>query len=424
MGFITLLQNSDRRFHVMVYVLVVTTFLNQSVIQLDIGFFSLFLYRIMLILAATVFLVHLVANRNLADYWEHVHVKGPLIFLLLWLSYGFASLVWAYSFVDAIKYLFLLGLGVVFVFLAVFTFTTMPRLYFFYAIWMGMTLLLLGIGLINHYLQFQLPTSSLYGASDHKLGYPTAVFFNQNDFATFLTISFFFYLAVARNGKQMWLKTICLVLSGLTFYIISLTESRAGVLAVVVGLLSYLFLLVPPIIKKIMLATGTIAVIGAAVLIVPSIIGNEPIDASSNAVRLNLLKNTFHYVVNTYGFGVGAGNLPVYLEYQPVYETHSILEVHNWLAEIAGNFGILVLLGYVTMYGYLFSSLYRIYRNRTQHKALLEGLMITLIAFLVASISPSSVSNLYFHWVYLGFVLSAVSVFKREEMQGIQEKPY
>lgn len=406
---------SEGLFSGTMYLLIIVTFLNQSILQLDIGFFTLFLYRLVLIGAAAFFIVHLIKEKNLADYWERVNVKGVLLFLLLWIGYGFVSLLWSKSLIDGVKYLFLLGLGILFVYLTVFTFTKITRLYVFYGIWMAMTVVLLVIGLINHYGQIQLPTSTLYGAGEHKLSYPTAVFYNQNDFATFLTISFFFYFAAAKNSRQMWGKNSFLFLAGLCFFMISLTESRASLIAVIVGLIVYGFILLPPFLKKITAVIGVIGLVLGLAVIGNALVDGEMDSTSSNAVRVNLLKNTLHYVLDTYGFGVGAGNLPFYLEHEPVYETNAVLEVHNWLAEIVGNFGIFVLLGYIGMYGYLFASLYKSYKKTERHKTLFEALMMALVAFLLASISPSSVSNLYFHWVFLGLVIATVSVFKRKE---------
>jgi teichuronic acid biosynthesis protein TuaE len=64
-----------------------------------------------------------------------------------------------------------------------------------------MTIGLLILGLVNHFWQVQLPSSTLYGASEYKLGYPTAVFFNQNDFAAFLTVSFCFIWRLPKTAK-------------------------------------------------------------------------------------------------------------------------------------------------------------------------------------------------------------------------------
>jgi teichuronic acid biosynthesis protein TuaE len=189
-------------------------------------------------------------------------------------------------------------------------------------------------------------------------------------------------------------------------------------LAIITAIAVYLFILLPAVLKRMAILAGAAGAIVGTVVFAGSLLTAPADDStSSNAVRVNLLKNTFHYVLDTFGFGVGAGNLPFYLEHEPVYETDSVVEVHNWLAELLGNFGLFILLGYITMYGYLFFCLYTINQQRKRHKVLLEACMLALAAFLVASISPSSVSNLYFHWVFLGFVMAVISVFKSKQQE-------
>ncbi|MCM3571133.1 teichuronic acid biosynthesis protein TuaE [Neobacillus mesonae] len=411
------------------YILVMTTFLNQSLLSIDVGFFHLFLYRIVLIVTAVFFISHVMAERNLSHYWNQTNVKGVLLFLLFWLVYGFLSLLWAKSMIEGVKALFLLGLGILFVFLAVFTFKKMTDLFCFYGIWLLMTIILLAMGLINHFTGIQLPTSTLYGAAEYKRFYPTAVFFNQNDLAVFLTISFFFYIALTKNSRQVWLQTVSLLLACFCVVTIYWTESRASLLGIGAGLLTYFFILLPKFLKKITAIAGTASLLfvlmafsGKIFNKITSLInasdtywGNEVLP--SNLARINLLKNTIHYFADTFGFGVGAGNIPFYLKNEPIYATNHVVEVHNWLAEIMGNYGILILLGYVTMYAFLFFRLYQFYQWQIsqKYKVLLEAGMMGMAGFLVSSISPSSVSNLFFHWVFLGFIISMVSVFAGTE---------
>lgn len=68
----------------------------------------------------------------------------------------------------------------------------MERLMIVYAIWLVMTVFLMIIGFYNHITHHHLASSTLYSGPEYKQHYPTSVFFNQNDFATFLSISFFF----------------------------------------------------------------------------------------------------------------------------------------------------------------------------------------------------------------------------------------
>ncbi len=53
--------------------------------------------------------------------------------------------------------------------------------------------------------------------------------------------------------------------------------------------------------------------------------------------------------------------------------------------------------------------------TRDQPKMIIEGLFAAMLSFLVSSISPSSVSNLYFHWVFLGLVIAAVNILKNKQ---------
>lgn len=416
-----------------VYVLVASTFLNQSVLSINIGFFSLFLYRILLLFAFCFYLLYGIQERSLVREFQQIRLKGIWLFLCAWLIYGLLSILWAKSIIDSFKYMFLLAIGILFVYLVNVTFTRVSRLIHFYGMWIGMTVILLMIGLINHYFEIQLPSSSLYGGSAYKLAYPTAVFFNQNDFAAFLSISFFFYVAVAKNSSNTMIRLTALFLGILSFYVIYLTESRASILAVIVGIFAYLFLLLNQKAKKaIVIAAVAIGIAGTVLLaddLVEKVEGfiqesdtyviGDPLP--SNVARINLLRNTFYYVLDSYGMGVGAGNIPFYLENEAIFSTGNVYQVHNWLAEIIGNFGIFIFIGYIGMYLSLFIHLYNLYKkvHSSAYKMLLEACMLGQIAFLVSSISPSSVSNLYFHWVFLGFVIATVSVFKKMKLDKV-----
>ncbi|WP_078550016.1 teichuronic acid biosynthesis protein TuaE [Litchfieldia alkalitelluris] len=412
----------------LMFLLICSTFLNQSIFTIHLGFFSLFLYRMLLITVVTLFVLHIFKEKNFIDYWNQVHVKGILLFFLVWIVYGTISLLWVKSLIAGIKYLFLLGIGIAFIFLAVFLLKKLSQLFAVYLFWSVMSMLLLILGCVNHFGHIQLPSSTLYGAPEYKLGYPTAVFFNQNDFATFLTISFFFYFSALKNSRNSYFKCGAFILSGLSVYMIYLTESRASLLAIGVGLIIYVLMIVPSLLKKVIVITSALTITLLFYLNIEKIYSillqlseASTESTSSNVVRLNLIKNTFAFFIESFGFGVGVGNLPFYLENQAIYDTNHVVEVHNWLVEIIGNFGWGIFLGYLTMYIYLIHRLYCFYKKRlgNQAKWLVEAAILSLIAFLVSSISPSSVSNLFFHWVFLGFVISLLSVLRGKESQDV-----
>ncbi|MBY8911580.1 O-antigen ligase family protein [Bacillus sp. YC2] len=431
LAFLSAFTTNGRMFMGLIYLLIACTFLNQAFFAIHLGFFSLFLYRLLLIAAGGLHIAGILKNRTHIDRWNRVNVKGILLFFALWFTYGLVSLLWAKSVTYGIKYLALMAMGIFMIYLIVMFIQKMDQLVIFYTIWLVMTVFIMGLGFYNHFTLHHLPTSTLYNGPQYKQHYPTSVFFNQNDFATFLSISFFLYAAAVKNVKNGYVKAVCLLLSISALYLIILTGSRASLLGVCAGAAVYIFILLPSLLKKLAVffaAAGAAAfaalfagrIINAVwnLFFAPQIVSaHQPLP--SNLARANLLKNAFHYVIDSYGFGVGAGNVSYYLASEPVYDTGGVAEVHNWLVEMMANFGLLIMLGYLTVYLYLFWTLYKFHERKlgNQSKLIAEGLITALVGFLVSSISPSSVSNLFFHWVFLSLVIAAVNILRRSQKE-------
>ncbi|AIU75587.1 MULTISPECIES: teichuronic acid biosynthesis protein TuaE [Bacillus] len=411
----------------LIYILIACTFLNQAFFAVHLGFFSLFIYRLLLIGAGALHIAGILTNRHHIDRWNRVNVKGVLMFFALWFTYGLLSLLWAKSVTYGIKYLALMGMGMFLIYLIVMFIQRFDQLMVFYGIWLVMTIFVMAIGFYNHFTHNHLPSSTLYNGPQYKQHYPTSVFFNQNDFATFLCISFFLYAAAVKNFKNGYVKAVSLLLAICALYLIILTGSRASLLGICAGAAVYVFILLPYLLKKFALyAAGAGAALFAVLFagrITNAVLnlfsapqampGQQPLP--SNLARANLLKNAFHYVIDSWGFGVGAGNVSYYLKAEPVYDTGGVVEVHNWLVEIMANFGVLTMLGYLTVYLFLFWTLYKCHERKSENQSRLitEGLITAMAGFLVSSISPSSVSNLFFHWVFLSLVIAAVNILRR-----------
>jgi O-Antigen ligase. len=410
------------------YLFVATTFLNQLLMSVSVGFFTLFIYRLMLVVCVCLFLRQSFVTRDLSASWARIQVKGPVLFLLAWLTYGGISLIWSVSVSDGLKYLFLLGIGILFVLLSVFLFDRVERLKTFHGLWMLMSAVLITIGLINFFGRIQLPTSILYGGPAYKQGFPTATFTNQNDFSTLLSLSFFFYLAWLRQHLKSRLNMTILILMVLSGVITVLADSRASELGIAAGLMFYLLLLLPRRLRKTVFWSAGVVLAASLFLFLRPLMtlvnrflavsaSYSPFETTaSGSVRIHLLQSAVSSLADSFGFGVGPGNISYVLENSPLFNTDHIYQVHNWIAEIMANFGMLIGAGYLLMYLSLFLSLYRIYRCNIgrEAKMLAETCMTAQIAFLISSIGPSSVSNLYFHWVFLGFVMATVSVLKNE----------
>ncbi len=233
-----------------------------------------------------------------------------------------------------------------------------------------------------------------------------------------------------RQMKNGYIKAFGLLGAIAALYLILLTESRASLLGIFAGVAVYVWLLLPRFLKKwSIIAASGLVVIGIAVfsakiysvfydLFLASQVAHsfsEPLP--SNIARANLIKNAWHFFTNSYGFGVGAGNVSYYLAHFSIFDTDQVVEVHNWLLELMTNFGFAVMLGYISVYAYLMFTLYKQYQwaDTRSAKMIIEGLFAAMLSFLVSSISPSSVSNLYFHWVFLGLVIAAVNMLKNKQ---------
>ncbi|BCB05761.1 hypothetical protein KH172YL63_38940 [Bacillus sp. KH172YL63] len=309
-----------------------------------------------------------------------------------------------------------LFIGIMLVTLVTIYFTNRLQYLNLFYIWIFMLAVLVSIGLWNHFTKQHLAISTINTQAEYVQGIPTAVFVNQNDYATLLAISSFFFISLIKYSKNQLVKLVGLLFLGLSLYLIFVTSSRGSILGLSIGILAYIFLLSKPVVKKWMLISGGVLISFIMLLFsekFQSIAqkfsgeGINPSNMGSNDVRVNLTKNAFYFIAETFGFGVGAGNSQYYLQHYSQYFTRDIFVMHNWWLEIFSNFGLIIFVGYVLLFSTLITSLYRFLKKSTDdsEKMITEGLLFALITFVPASISPSSVSNLFYHWV-----LIAVSV--------------
>ncbi|WP_404445579.1 O-antigen ligase family protein [Sutcliffiella horikoshii] len=423
----------DNRFlMVTIYVLIGATFLNNAFFSINLGFFSLFPYRILLIIVGFLIVFNLIRSdfrKDLWTKWTDLKVKGSLLFFVFWLYYALLTLLWAKSVTEGIKYISILVMGIFLIFIVTLFLNDLKKVLNFYYIWVVMSVFVMLIGYWNNFTKNHLPSSSLYLGPEYNQHYPTSVFTNQNDFATFLSISFFFFLSLIRNGKNKYWKAGGIVLSLAALHLIMLTESRAGQLAVIAGIGFYVFLLCKSVVRKWILALGAV---GASLFVllfynklwstfsslflsptIHDVAGRLP----SNTGRANLSRNAFHFSLDSFGMGVGAGNTEYYMENYSIHDTDQVANVHFWFLEIFTNFGIFVVLGYITLYAYLMIKLFQHFNKglTNQYRLITEAILVALAAFVLSSIGPSSVSNLFFHWVLFAFGIVTLNVLRKRK---------
>lgn len=133
---------------------------------------------------------------------------------------------------------------------------------------------------------------------------------------------------------------------------------------------------------------------------------------ASTDIRINLLKNAFMFIADSFGMGIGAGNIEYYMKNFAVLPTDEIVNIHNWWAEIFVHYGIIIFIGYLLLYLWMIVSLFRLYQN-SEHwfdRMTTQALSTSLVAFSLASISPSSFMTLNYSWILVAFAIGYINL--------------
>ncbi|MHA1343898.1 MAG: O-antigen ligase family protein [Promethearchaeota archaeon] len=391
------------------YLVILTGFFGVALLPVDIGLFTLFPYRIV--------------QRQIQWYFA---------FLFFWFAYAVISLAWVPSKSMAIRYLIFLFMGISVIFFSTYYFREKLDLQKLYLLWMGVFITLLFLGFWEHLTGYHLSVSKLYGETYARFKYiPTAVFYNQNDYATFLTLSIPFGIGIVRYSCKKYLRFfgLCSILGA--FYLIVAAGSRANIIAVLFELAFILLFLLN--FKRKIKAIITISIcIVLLFMFLPgpvqgffsqiteklnSIVSHAGLRTGSIGVRMNLVRNGLLFLYSTAGFGVGAGNAEYYMANFAKYYTAGITNPHNWWLEILVDYGILVFVGYIIFYIGIMRNLWKIYRKKQkiEEKMICEALLVSLVGFFFASISSSSIMAFKPQWLLFAFALSFLNYFRNKE---------
>jgi len=403
------------------YFVILTGFFGVALFAIDLGLFTLFPYRILLVFLWLLLGIKLL-NQGGKIFLVQRQIQWYFAFLFFWFAYAVISLAWAPSKSMAIRYLIFLFMGISVIFFSTYYFREKLDLQKLYLLWMGVFITLLFLGFWEHLTGYHLSVSKLYGETYARFKYiPTAVFYNQNDYATFLTLSIPFSIALMRYKKNLWLYICGIGISISAFYLIVVTGSRSNILAVLFELVFILLFLLNFKRKiKVIIAIGVCIILLFIFLPGPvqgffsqiggelnSIVSQTRMATSSMGIRFSLVRNGLSLLYSTAGFGVGAGNAEYYLLANP----------HNWWLEILVDYGILVFVGYIIFYIGIMRNLWKIYRKKQkiEEKMICEALLVSLVGFFFASISSSSIMAFKPQWLLFAFALSFLNYFRNRE---------
>ncbi len=408
---------------ILVFFLVVSVFLGTDILALPLPVLQLSMYRITVLVTTFVFVAKIMVRDPKVNFSLSDRINSYQVVYLTWLLYAIVSVLWAESTSRWIFGVFFVGLGVMSIFYITFFIREERDLKILFYIFFFMSAFQQWLGWYELFInRFVLGNSSYV---------PTSTFGNINDYATLILAGMFFGLIVYFFTSKLAIKlyTIFHLFSGLALLLIS--GSRGNLLALFVGIFTLLVVNIlnsrhTRKIAEILLILFTIMFL-AFILIPPvqtigynildSIITNFFRKGGSNRYRINLLLNGFAFLVQTFGLGVGAGNIEYWLQNKPVFPDIDAVNMHNWFMEILTAYGVFIFIIYVVMYIYITRQLYKNYRysNNQFIRSTSMVLFTYVIAFLISSISSASNIFIEWQWVMWGIIIAFTSYSERKQ---------
>ena len=242
--------------------------------------------------------------------------------------------------------------------------------------------------------------------------YPHVLFYNTNDFATFMVaIMPILCIAVEKLRHKMLLRY-----AGVLFcsFCVFLTDSRLGIILCAVF---FLWILPKKNFSGIIGGSVVLAVILLLIRRYWFFLSGGFNDIASISLgeerRIPIWGNAIRNTIRTWGFGVGVGNSAIANEKFCYYFTGGIFEVHNYFLEVLEDFG---LFGLGCIVSWCFMIFKRLWPFRKEEKAKFFFSFMVLYCFLTTC--SSSLRQSYYLWLFLGLVISYIKLCDQNNEKG------
>lgn len=398
------------------YIAILVCPMGAKILSLSLGYGKISPFRLILLLSV----LALVVAKPLIRIYSKDN-QYSVIFMYIWLLYAFLSVFWVIDLGAWEKAIFFISVGIVtsVVFINCFTsiFDVKRALF---AFTMGITIQsLLGWYevLTMNYLFIEIEPASMYAFKRNlfgiQCGVPLGMVGNPNDFATLMFIGVLLAF-ILRKGMSNELIKLCLL--GLQFsfiLLIIISHSRAALLGTSISLI---FVILMEIKQKHRIFLIGLFMIIFAFTVFFNLTSSDLfyVDFSnpngSDSVRINLIKNGIDFVLQTFGMGVGAGQIENWIENRAVYYVSFYTNMHNWWIEILTGYGVFIFGAYLFYYVKLFVDFYRNYVRNGEERVLYEevilykytslGLCAIMLGYILTGISSSSNFNSEYIWVF------------------------
>lgn len=351
---------------------------------------------------------------------------------LFWWMWGAISAVWTLSFMNWFQAMFLLTLGVAsIVGLYLWTTDLISWTNLVRGMWVMMTFLVLwGFYEIatNHYIFANLDAldKNRTFASQPSTRIPITTFANQNDYATLLLAYLPVNIIIFNLERHSLGRYFYFIPIALTSFLIYRSDSRMILLSI--GLFFVLIFLLQFRIdlkaKQLYLGLFSVVIlIVAVIMFIPSV--REALSHlfylagdfynTGDSRRVNLWRNGLIFLAETYGLGVGAGNIEVWMDRMAFLSVDEFTNIHNWWLEILVGYGVVVFVLYVIAYGLMLKSLNQLrYHPSNVIRKIASNFIAFLVVYIFASITSANNMLIEWHWVYFGVIISFIKIMESE----------
>jgi teichuronic acid biosynthesis protein TuaE len=402
--------------------LVFLSFLPASYLSINTGFFQLSPFRVLVLLLPILVVLDNSYRKKALSIIPRGENAYAVKFYLFWFVYAFFTVIWAKSNTAWFRSVYFLGLGLLSVVLINMYFHDIENIKISFLLLSLITLVNVVIGwyefLTQNYFFLDADRAFRYGLSK----YPVSWFYNTNGFATFLLIGIFASYVSLKLSKSKTIKAMYFLVVIGAIPLIFLTRSRANIVGLVISIVLFYFIMLKRKRRSllslyiILLITGLLLVGFVTSDIYESIFGGVSFDfegSGSDSTRLNLLKNGGYFLLRTFGFGVGSGNVEYWMEHYAIYPTGGITNIHNWWGEILTAYGLVVFIGYLLLYWKLFSTCYLLSVSKTENKeisVIATSIACSLAGFVIGAVSSSSNISSEWLWIYMAVVIAFVGL--------------
>jgi len=396
---------------------IVTAITGASFLAIPFGPLHILPFRLFLVLILLLIIMQILLNKGQLII-PTKNIRYYLLFLFIWFCYAVLTLLWVRSKTNALQHIFFILIGLLIILLNVLCLKDIKNLKRFYILWLIITICLLIMGLWEHSTGNHLPISCSYEVKRPDIRImPTGTFHNTNDYSTFLALSIPFILSWLHYQRGLLKNILGIILLGFSSYFIIINLSRGGLLAEILEICVFLLFLTRLKINLKLILSLCLAVIVLHFLapdFIPKTANEISISISESPTRrIELVKSGLFYLYQSFGFGVGAGNIEWHIATFSPYHTYGTLNLHNWWIEILADYGIFIFIGYLAFYFGLINNLWKAWRHASvQEKLICESILLSLIGFPLTSLSPSSIMGFEPHWLIFGFALAFLNYYR------------